>query len=265
MSQLSVVPELLKSASGCLETMGAGLRSANAAAAAQTTAIAAPALDEISTAITTLLGAHGQQFQALSAQSAVYHDNFVNLLNGGAAQYLSTEFANVQQSLAANTGAVGAAAASPLDTLTSLTTVSQSSNFGPLQLSSSYGLGGLYQSAILNGPLGPVGSLVLSATPLLPTDAGGVLGLVANATGTLNTAFGPVTFMSANGSMLISGTGAFSGSMGGLTPFGPTAIALNGTVPMITGGSVTALGWEFWFQGTQFGVVPLFLQPLGVL
>lgn len=263
MSQLSVVPELLKSATGCLESMGTGLRTANAAAAAQTTAIAAPALDEISTAITTLFGKYGQQFQALSAQTAAYHDNFVNLLNGGAAQYLSTELANVQQTLA-GAGAVGAAAASPMDTLNSFTTVSQSSNYGPLQLASSFGFSGLYQSAILNGPFGPVASLSMSGVPIFPTSTGGVLGLVANATGTVNTAFGPLTWMSANGSILMSPTGAFSGSMAGLTPFGPAAITANGTVPMITGGSITALGWQFWFQGTQFGVVPLFLQPLGL-
>lgn len=264
MSQLSVVPEILQSASGRLETLGAGLRTANAAAAARTTAIAAPALDEISTAISNLLGKHGQQFQALSAQTAAYHDKFVKLLNGGAAQYLSTEFANVQQTLA-TTGSVGAAAATPMDTLTSLTTVTQSSNFGPLQLTSSVGLSGVYQSAVLNGPLGRVGSLTLSATPFFPTTLGEPLGLAANASGVLNTAFGPVTFMSANGSILMSPTGGFSGSMSGLTPFGPAAITVNGTAPTITGGSLTALGWQFWFQGNQFGVVPLFLQPLGLI
>ncbi len=264
MSQLSVVPDILKSASGCLESMGTGLRNANAAAAAQTTAIAAPALDEISTAITTLLGEHGQQFQELSAQSAAYHDKFVSLLNGGAAQYLSTELGNVQQTLT-SAGAVGAAQASPLDTLTSLTTVSQNANYGPVQISSSVGLGGLYQSATLNGPFGPVASLALSGTPIFPTSMGGTLGLVANATGTLNTAFGPLTWMSENGSVLMSATGGFSGSFSGLTPFGPTAITMNGTVSSITGGSITALGWQFWFQGLQFGVVPLFLQPLGLI
>lgn len=264
MSYLSVVPEILQSVSGRLETMGTGLRTANAAAAAQTTAIAAPAVDEISLAISTVLGEHGRQFQALSAQSAAYHDSFVRLLNGGAAQYLSAEIANVQQTLA-SAGAVGTAAASPLDTLNSLTTVAQSSSFGPLQLTSSFGLSGLYQSAVLNGPFGPVGSLTLSGIPYFPTSAGEPLGLVASATGTLNTAFGPVTFMSANGSMLISSTGGFTGSLGGLTPLGPTAVMVNGTIPTITGGSITALGMQFWFQGNQFGVVPLFLRPLGLL
>lgn len=264
MSQLTVVPELLKTASGCLETMSAGLRAANAAAAVQTTAIASPALDEISTAIAALLGDHGRQFQALSAQTVIYHDTFVNLLNGGAAQYLSAEFANVQQTLA-NAGPVGAAEASPLDTFISLTTVSQSSNYGPLQVSSSFGLGGLYQSAVLNGPLGQLGSLSLSAAPIIPADLNSVGGFAANVTGTVNTAFGPVTWMSAGGNLFVSPTGVFTGSLNGPTPLGPVAIAVNGTVPTVTGGSITALGWEFYFRGTQFGFVPRFLQPFGVI
>lgn len=264
MSQLSVVPELLKTASGCLESVGAGLRTANAAAAARTTAIAAPALDEISAAITALLGRHGQQFQALSAQTAAYHDTFVNLLNGGAAQYLSAEFANVQQTLA-NAGGVGAAEASPLDTFISLTTGSQNSNYGPLQISSSYGLGGLYQSAVLTSPLGPVGSFSLSAAPIIPADLSSVGGFAANMTGTAYTAVGPVNWLSAGGNLLVSPTGGFTGSLNGPSPLGPVAITVNGTVPTVTGGSITALGWEFYFQGTQFGFIPRFLQPLGLI
>lgn len=226
--------------------------------------IAVPAADEISVAITALLGQHGRQFQALTAQTAAYHDAFVSLLKGGAAQYLSAEFANVEQTLV-NAGGVGTAEASPLDTLISLSTVSQTGNYGPLQVSSSYGLGGLYQSAILKGPLGQIGSFSLSGAPVFPTiGTGGVGGLVLNATGTLNTAFGPVTWLSANGSMLVSPTGGFVGSMSGPTPFGPAALTVNGTVPTVTGGSFTALGWEFYFQGTQFGFIPRFLQPFGL-
>lgn len=263
MSQLRVVPEFLESASGSLESVGAGLRTVNAAAAARTTAIAAPALDEISTAITTLLGNHGRQLQALTAQTAAYHDTFATLLNGGAAQYLSAEFANARQTLA-SAGSVGAAETSPLETLTSLTTVSQSANYGPLQVSSSFGLGGLYQSAILNGPLGQVGSLSLSAAPIIPTGVNSIGGFAANVTGTVNTALGPVTWMSAGGNLFVSPTGVFTGSLNGPTPLGPVALTVNGTLPMVTGGSITALGWEFYFQGTQFGFTPLFLRPFGL-
>ena len=130
MSVLSIAPDIVADASGNLEDLGSALRSANAAAASQTTAIAAPAADEVSATITALFGAHAQEFQALSAKAAAFHDGFVNLLNGGAAQYLNTEIANAQQTVvnAVNTPAqamlgqpligtgqwaVGAAAANP--------------------------------------------------------------------------------------------------------------------------------------------------------
>ncbi len=100
MSLLSVAPEAMTTASGDLENLGSALRSVNAAAASQTTAIAAPAADEVSAAITALFGAHAQGFQALSAKAAAFHDEFVNLLNGGATQYLNTELTNAQQTLA---------------------------------------------------------------------------------------------------------------------------------------------------------------------
>ncbi|MHA7652244.1 PE family protein [Mycobacterium sp. ML4] len=262
MSQLNVVPDVLKAASGRLQSVGAGLRTANVAAAAQTTAILAPAADEISVAITTLLGNHAQQFQTLSAQTAAYHDNFVSLLNSGAAQYLGCEVANAQQTMAN----AGAAASTPVDMfINDLTTFSQTSNFGPLQISSSVGVGGVHQSATLNGPLGQVASLSLSAAPVIPSSLSGVAGFAANVTGTVNTALGPVTWMSAGGNVFVSPTGGFTGALYGPTPLGPTAISVSGPVPfMVTGGSVTALGWEFYFHGTQFGFVPLFLQPLGL-
>ncbi|WP_205877952.1 hypothetical protein [Mycobacterium camsae] len=53
--------------------------------------------------------------------------------------------------------------------------------------------------------------------------------------------------------------------MNGPTPLGPVAITVIGTVPTVVGGSITALGWEFHFRGTQFGFTPRFLQPLGVI
>jgi hypothetical protein len=60
--------------------------------------------DEVSIAIASLFSGHGQQFQALSAKAAVFHDVFANLLNGGAAQYIGTEAANVKQTLASAMG-----------------------------------------------------------------------------------------------------------------------------------------------------------------
>jgi hypothetical protein len=83
-----------------LESIGSSLRSAYAGAATQTTAIAAPAADEVSAAITSFFGTAGQKFQALSAQAAAFHDSFVSALSAGAGQYVSAEASNVQQTLA---------------------------------------------------------------------------------------------------------------------------------------------------------------------
>ncbi len=55
MSLLSVVPDVVATASANLENLGSALSSANAAAASQTTAIAAPAADEVSAAVTGLV------------------------------------------------------------------------------------------------------------------------------------------------------------------------------------------------------------------
>jgi PE family len=99
MSSLNIAPDIVAAASGNLENLGSALRSANAAAASQTTAIAAPAADEVSAAITALFGAHAQQFHALTTKAAAFNDEFVNLLDGGAAQYVSTELTNAQQTL----------------------------------------------------------------------------------------------------------------------------------------------------------------------
>ncbi len=257
MSLLSIAPDLVSAASGNLENLGAALRSATTAAAVQTTAIAAPAADEVSAAVTALFGMRGQEFQALSAKAAAFHDEFVNLLNGGAAQYLSTEVANARQTVmnALSTTGPGAAAASPAHTL--------SQTFGPFQFSISGDAGGVIQSVVLNGPFGPVGSLSLSGIPFVPPGGSGI-GLAVNGTGSINTPLGPLTWLSATGSEY-AGPSGFGASLGGLTPLGYQAISVTGNaLGQITGGSFTTFGLEFFFQGTQFGIIPQFgnLPPL---
>lgn len=100
MSLVSVTPDVVGAASANIEQIGSALRAAHAAAAAQTTAIAAPAADEISQAITSFFGTAAQDYQALSARAAAFHENFVSTLNAGAGQYVAAEAANVQQTLA---------------------------------------------------------------------------------------------------------------------------------------------------------------------
>ena len=49
----------------------------------------------MSAAIAAVFSAHGQGFQALSAQAAAFHDQFVQALTAGAGSYVSAEAANV--------------------------------------------------------------------------------------------------------------------------------------------------------------------------
>ena len=88
-------PDVLASASQQLAGIGSSITSANTAAATPTTAVLAAAEDEVSAAIAALFSAHGQGFQALSAQAAAFHEQFVQALTAGAGSYVSAEAANV--------------------------------------------------------------------------------------------------------------------------------------------------------------------------
>src|SRR5271156_4784815 len=95
MSYLIEVPEELGTAATDLASLGSTISSANAAAKKQTTWVLAAAEDEVSAAIAAVFSAHGQGFQAASAQAAAFHDQFVQALTTGAGSYVSAEAANV--------------------------------------------------------------------------------------------------------------------------------------------------------------------------
>jgi PE family len=63
MSSLIAAPELITTAATDLANIGSTLNAAHAAAAE----------DEVSATIAALFSAHGQGFQALSAQAAAFH------------------------------------------------------------------------------------------------------------------------------------------------------------------------------------------------
>ncbi len=138
MSFISVAPEVMTAASANLENIGSSLRAAHAAAVAQTTAIAAPAADEVSEAITSFFGTAGSEFQALGAQAAAFHDNFVGALIAGVGQYVNAEVANVQQTFATVVAAPAAAAAAQ----------SINTPFGPVSLT----FGGTLPNPGADGP-----------------------------------------------------------------------------------------------------------------
>jgi PE family len=106
MSFLNVVPDSVSSAAGHLGAIGSALSAANASALGPTTGAAAMAADEVSAAVQSIFAAHAHGYQSLSAHVATFHSQFVDLLNGGAAAYLSSEIANAHQIL----GGVPAAA-----------------------------------------------------------------------------------------------------------------------------------------------------------
>src|SRR6516164_5538338 len=94
MSYVVAVPEFVASAASDLAAIGSGLSAAHAAAAVPTTAVVAAAGDEVSAAIASLFSGHGRAQQALSAEAAVFHAQFVQALTGAANAYKGAEAAN---------------------------------------------------------------------------------------------------------------------------------------------------------------------------
>ncbi|WP_142995513.1 PE family protein, partial [Mycobacterium persicum] len=93
MSFVFAVPELVDAAATELAGIGSAISNANAAAAFPTTAIAAAGADEVSAAIAALFGAHAQAYQAVSAQLATFHEQFVRTLQVSVGAYASTDAA----------------------------------------------------------------------------------------------------------------------------------------------------------------------------
>ncbi|OBF78836.1 hypothetical protein A5791_12065 [Mycobacterium sp. 852002-51163_SCH5372311] len=69
--------------------------------------------DSVSAELAALFGAHGQMYQALSNQAALFHSQFVQLMNAGGAQYALSEAANASP-LASAAGEAGNTVAAPV-------------------------------------------------------------------------------------------------------------------------------------------------------
>ncbi|KAA1250658.1 PE family protein [Mycobacterium simiae] len=94
MSFIIAVPKMVAAAASDLANIGSTISTANAAAALETTSVLAAGADEVSAAIAALFGTHAQAYQALSAQAAAFHAEFVQTLNTGAGWYAAAEAAN---------------------------------------------------------------------------------------------------------------------------------------------------------------------------
>lgn len=96
MSYLFAEPEFVAAAATDLANIGEAIGDANAAAVFPTTGAFIPAgADAVSTELAALFGSHAEAFQALSAQAAAFHDQFVQLMNFGSQSYALSEAANV--------------------------------------------------------------------------------------------------------------------------------------------------------------------------
>jgi PE family len=94
MSFVIAAPEFVTAAASDLANVGSTISTANATAAAPTTGVLAAGADEVSATVATLFGAHGQAYQTISAQTAAFHQQFVQLMNSGAGSYAAAEAAN---------------------------------------------------------------------------------------------------------------------------------------------------------------------------
>lgn len=95
MSFVTTQPESLITTASTLAALGSALNAHNAAAAAPTTGVIAPAADEVSAQTAASLAGHAQNYQAVSAQAAALHQQFVARLTSNANSYADTEAANV--------------------------------------------------------------------------------------------------------------------------------------------------------------------------
>ncbi len=215
MSFISVAPDVMTAASANLADIGSSVRAAHAAAVAQTTAIAAPAADEVSVAITSFFGTAGREFQALGAQAAAYHDDFVGALNAGIGQYVSAEAANVQQTLANAVSVPGQTVAGALTSAAA--TQSINTPFGAVTLS----FGGSLPSP---GSTGPFSGFALATNALFGTANISVTGNVLNSpiygpgtefqvTGMNFTAPQLLSFLSASAGPTVSGGASLMNSV----------------------------------------------------
>ena len=107
MSFVIAMPEMMETAAAGLADVGSSVSAANATAAASTTAVVAAGADEVSAAIAAVFGRHGQAYQAISAQAAAFHHQFVQSIKSGAGAYAAAESASASPLQAAQQDLLG--------------------------------------------------------------------------------------------------------------------------------------------------------------
>jgi len=240
MSYVNTAPQLMAGAAAEVAGIGTAIDHAHAVAAPATTFVLPAAADEVSAAAAAFFSESGQAFAALGAKAATFHSEFANLLNGGAAQYLDAEVANVRQASAQAANPVSGAAAAAINP------ISQSFRFpyGPFTISGTQtvtpagqGFDGVTNAAVNLGPV-----KLLSANAIENYSA--VTG-VGSATFAVT---GP--FISGMGNAAFSDvTGAFSGNFAGNAPLLSVGLSVNGTYPVTGTGSPHITGAKLEIDG----------------
>jgi len=95
MSYVIAAPDVMSATATDLAGIETALSAAHAAAARQTTALLAAAEDEVSAAIAAMFSAHGQGYQALSAEAATCQAQFMQALTASSGSYANAEAANL--------------------------------------------------------------------------------------------------------------------------------------------------------------------------
>lgn len=204
MSYVIATPEMMATAAFDLARIGSQVSAASAVAAMPTTEVVAAGADEVSAGIAALFSAHAQEYQALSAQAAAFHDQFVHTLTAAARWYTATEIANAA-AMRVVLGAVNA----PTQTLLGRPLIGDGAHgTAPGQPG---GAGGLLFGNGGNGAAGAVGQVGGAGGAAGLFGIGGAVGLIGN--GGAGGTGSPGAVVGGNGG--VGGLGG-AGSPGGL-------------------------------------------------
>jgi hypothetical protein len=163
MSYVNAAPEYVAAAATDLANIGSTISSANSAAVGPTSGVLAAGADEVSASVAALFDAHAQAYQALSAQAAYFHEQFVQLLNVGATHYALAEAANASPLQTIEQGVLSVADAPSGQTLTAAqSAIGGAASFGSVASSVPGAVAG---AAGGSAPAASAGFLTMAASP----------------------------------------------------------------------------------------------------
>ena len=163
MSFVMAAPELMASAASDLAGIASRISEANVAAAA-TAAVLPAAGDEVSVAIASLFSGHAQAYQALTAQAATFHQQFLQALSRAGIAYAAAEAANASVVQTVQIDALSAVNA-PTEALLGRPLIGNGTNGAPGS-GQNGGSGGLFSGTA--APAGPAPGEVAAAPAVAP-------------------------------------------------------------------------------------------------